>query len=178
MEPDPITPPDQVFYSKFIGQTKNGQEFPSNGKIPSDYKMWQPRLGMSWSPGGDGKKVLRANAGIYYGRVPGLTLASSRSTNGSRGQTLFRNSALTGILGPVPAYPNLIPQSQVGSPFDPDVFVFDRHFQNPRTNAASVSWEQEFITDYAFLVKYNYAKGEHITRFINRNDPEFGFGAC
>ena len=174
MEPDPITPPDQVFYSKFIGQTKNGQEFPSNGKIPSDYKMWQPRLGMSWSPGGDGKKVLRANAGIYYGRVPGLTLASSRSTNGSRGQTLFRNSALTGILGPVPAYPNLIPQSQVGSPFDPDVFVFDRHFQNPRTNAASVSWEQEFITDYAFLVKYNYAKGEHITRFTNRNDPLLG----
>ena len=55
MEPDPITPPDQVFYSKFIGQTKNGQEFPSNGKIPSDYKMWQPRLGMSWSPGGDGR---------------------------------------------------------------------------------------------------------------------------
>ena len=174
MEPDPITPPDQVFYSKFIGQTKNGQEFPSNGKIPSDYKMWQPRLGMSWSPGGDGKRVLRANAGIYYGRVPGLTLASSRSTNGSRGQTLFRNSALTGILGPVPAYPNLIPQSQVGSPFDPDVFVFDRHFQNPRTNAASVSWEQEFITDYAFLVKYNYAKGEHITRFTNRNDPLLG----
>jgi len=35
----------------------------------------------------------------------------------------------------------------------------------------SVSWEQEVIPDYAFLVKYNYAKGEHITRFVNRNDP-------
>src|SRR5438552_2246193 len=174
MEPDPITPPDQVFYSKFIGQTKNGQEFPSNGKIPSDYKMWQPRLGMSWSPGGDGKKVLRANAGIYYGRVPGLTLASSRSTNGSRGQTLFRNSALTGILGAVPAYPNLIPQSQIGAPFLPDVFVFDKNFENPRTTAASVSWEQEVIPNYAILVKYNYAKGEHITRFTDRNDPLLG----
>ncbi|HEX9406298.1 MAG TPA: hypothetical protein VF975_03220, partial [Thermoanaerobaculia bacterium] len=173
-EADPITPPDQVFYAKFIGKTVKGQEFPSNGKIPSDYKMWQPRLGISWSPNGDAKKVLRANGGIYYGRVPGLTLASSRSTNGSRGQTIFRNSALTGILGPVPAYPNLIPQSQVGSPFDPDVFVFDKHFQNPRTKAASVSWEQEFIKDYAFLVKYNYAKGDHITRFVNRNDPLLG----
>jgi hypothetical protein len=174
IEPDPITPADQVFYSKFIGKTSKGQEFPSNGKVPSDYKMYQPRLGMSWNPGGDGKRVLRANAGIYYGRVPGLTLASSRSTNGSRGQTIFRNSALTAILGAVPAYPNLIPQSQVGSPFDPDVFVFDRHFQNPRTNAASVSWEQEVIPDYAVLVKYNYAKGEHITRFVNRNDPLLG----
>ena len=174
IEPDPITPPNQVFFAPFIGKTSKGQEFPSNGKIPSDYKMWQPRLGLSWNPGSDGKKVFRANAGIYYGRIPGLTLASSRSTNGSRGQTIFRNSALTGILGPVPAYPNLIPQSQIGSPFDPDVFVFDRHFRNPRTRAASVSWEQEIIPNYAVLAKYNYAKGDHITRFTNRNDSLLG----
>ncbi|HEY8130988.1 MAG TPA: TonB-dependent receptor plug domain-containing protein, partial [Thermoanaerobaculia bacterium] len=174
IEPDPITPPDQVFYAPFIGKTVKGQEFPSNGKVPSDYKMWQPRFGMSWNPRGDARSVLRANAGIFYGRVPGLSLASSRSTNGTRGQTIFRNSALTGILGPVPAYPNLIPQSEIGAPFLPDVFVFDRHFQNPRTTAASVSWEQEVIPNYAVLVKYNYAKGSHITRFINRNDPLLG----
>jgi outer membrane receptor for ferrienterochelin and colicin len=174
IEPDPITPPSEVFYAPFIGKTVKGQEFPSNGKIPSDYGMWQPRFGFSWNPNGDGKRVLRANAGVYYGRVPGLTLASSRSTNGSRGQTLFRNSALTPILGPVPAYPNLIPQSQIGAPFLPDVFVFDKHFKNPRTTSASVSWEQEVVQDYAVLLKYNYAKGEHITRFVNRNDPLLG----
>jgi hypothetical protein len=174
IEPDPITPPDQVFYSKFIGKTSKGQEFPSNGKIPSDYGMWQPRLGFAWTPTGNGQSVLRASAGIFYGRVPGLTLASSRSTNGSRGQTIFRNSAAAPFLGPVPVYPNIIPQSQIGAPFDPDVFVFDKHFKNPRTTSASLSWEQEIVTDYAFLVKYNYAKGTHITRFINRNDPLLG----
>ena len=178
IEPDPITPPNQVFYAGFIGKTSKGQEFPSNGKIPSDYKMWQPRLGMSWNPGSDGKKVFRANAGLYYGRIPGLTLASSRSTNGSRGQTIFRNSGFNPPCPDgspsLPAYPNLIPQSCIGSPFDPDVFVFDRHFRNPRTTAASVSWEQEVIPNYAILAKYNYAKGDHITRFINRNDPLLG----
>jgi len=174
LQPDPITSASEVFYAPFIGTTKNGQEFPSDGKVPSDTAMFQPRLGMSWNPSGDGKKVFRANAGIFYGRIPGLSLASSRSTNGSRGQTLFRNSALTGILGPVPAYPNLIPQSQIGSPFLPDVFVFDKDFKNPRTFSTSVSWEQEVIQDYAFLVKYNYAKGSNITRFVNRNDPLLG----
>ena len=52
LEPDPITPPDQVFYAGFIGKTAKGMEFPSNGKIPSDRKMYQPRLGLSWNPTG------------------------------------------------------------------------------------------------------------------------------
>jgi hypothetical protein len=174
IEPDPITPPNQVFYSGFIGKSSLGQEFPSNGKIPSDRKMWQPRLGISWNPDGLGHSVFRANAGLFYGRVPGLTLASARSTNGSRGQSIFRSSAASPFLGPVPVYPNLIPQSEIGNPDHPDVFVFDKDFQNPRTQSASVSWEQQFATDYAFLVKYNYARTDHITRFTNRNDPLLG----
>ncbi|HEY6140553.1 MAG TPA: carboxypeptidase regulatory-like domain-containing protein [Thermoanaerobaculia bacterium] len=170
IEPDPITPPDQVFYSAFIGQTKSGQVFPSNGKIPSDYGMWQPRFGIAWDPKGNGHRVFRANAGIFYGRVPGLTLASSRSTNGSRGQTIFRSSGVN-FDGCLPIYPNPLAPSCITNPDHPDVFVFDRNFKNPRSKSASVSWEEEAIQDYSFLVKYNYIRGEHITRFINRNDP-------
>ena len=44
--------------------------------------------------------------------------ASSRSTNGSRGQGVYRDSSLTAILGPTPVYPNLIPASEIGSPFE------------------------------------------------------------
>ena len=174
IEPDLITPKDQLFYAPFIGKTSKGQQFPGNGTIPSDYKMWQPRFGISWDPKNDGKMVLRGSGGIFYGRVPGLTLASSRSTDGSRGQTIFRDSALTPILGPVPAYPNLIPQSQIGSPFDPGVFVFDKDFQNPRTTAFSGSVEREVVPQVGVLVKYNYAKGDHITRFVDRNAAELG----
>jgi hypothetical protein len=174
IEPDPRTPPDEVFFAPFIGQTRNGQEFPSNGKIPSDKKMWQPRLGVSWDPWDDGKTVVRATYGIFYARVPGLNLASSRSTNGTIGQTIFRNSALTGILGPVPAYPNLIPASQISDPFLPDVFVFDKDFENPRTTAVSIGFDREIVPGLAATVKYNYARGEHLTRFVNRNDPLLG----
>ncbi|HYC60407.1 MAG TPA: carboxypeptidase regulatory-like domain-containing protein [Thermoanaerobaculia bacterium] len=170
LQPDPITDPEDVFYAPFIGTTRQGQEFPSNGDIPSDTSMWQPRLGISWNPGGDGRKVLRASAGIFYGRIPGLALASSRSTNGSRGQTIFRSSTVN-FDGCLPVYPNKLSASCVGAPDHPDVFVFDEDFQNPRTTSMSLSWEQELIQDYAFLVKYNYAKGEHITRFRNANDP-------
>lgn len=174
IQPDPITPPDQVFFAPFIGTTSMGQEFPSNGKIPSDRDMWQPRFGIAWDPANDGKMVVRANAGIFYARIPGLNLASSRSTNGSVGQTIFRNSALTGILGPVPAYPNLIPVTEIGDPFLPDVFVFDKDFRNPRTTAASIGADRSITNDLAVSLKYNYAKTDYVTRFVNRNDPLLG----
>ena len=173
-QPSLITPISDLFYKGLIGKTVGGQSFPGDGTIPSDYKMFQPRIGISWDPKGDGKTVVRLNGGIFYGRIPGLSLASSRSTDGSRGQTLFRASFFNGFGLTPPTYPNLIPQSQIGSPDHPDVFVFDKNFQNPRTYSGSIGVERQVGTDVALLVQYNHSKGEHITRFLNGNDPLLG----
>jgi outer membrane receptor for ferrienterochelin and colicin len=177
-QPDLITPISQLFYNGFIGKTvttsAGAQSFPGDGTIPSDYKMFQPRLGISWDPKGDGKTVVRVNGGIFYGRIPGLSLASSRSTDGSRGQTLFRASFFNGFGLTPPTYPNLIPQSQIGNPDHPDVFVFNKDFQNPRTYSGSVGFERELVKDLALLIQYNHAKTVHITRFLNGNDPLLG----
>jgi hypothetical protein len=172
IEPDPITPPTQVFFAPFIGTTSKGQEFPSDGTIPSDKKMWQPRFGIAWDPRADGRQVFRASTGLYYARIPGLNLASARSTNGSIGQTLFGSSGTVGFLPP-PAYDSLLPQS-AGKPFQPGVFVFDKHFQNPRTFSATVGYEQQLGVDLAGGITYTYAATDHLTRFIDRNDPAFG----
>ena len=176
-QPDPITPPEQVFFSSFIGQTVTNSTgtytFPSDGKIPSDLKMFQPRLGIAWDRNGDGTDVVRAAAGLYYARIPGLNLASARSTNGSIGQTIFRNSALTGILGPPPNYNSLLP-APAGVPFYPDIFVFDKDFKNPRTMSASLGYEKEILRQLAASVAYTYARTDNLTRFINRNDAVFG----
>ena len=174
LQPDPITPINEVFYAPFIGQTVNGQEFPSDGTIPDDDDMIQPRFGISWAPGGNGKTVVRANAGLYYARIPGLSLASTRSTNGSRGQTLFRSSEASPFLGPPPVYTELIPAASVGSPFLPDVFVFDKDFENPRTTSAAIAVERQVANNISVLAKFNWADSENLTRFINRNDPLLG----
>ncbi len=177
LEPDPITPPSQVFFAGFIGQSVTNSTgtytFPSDGTIPSDWKMFQPRLGIAWDVNGDGRDLVRASAGLYYARIPGLNLASTRSTNGSIGQTIFRNSALTGILGPPPNYNSLLP-APAGAPFRPDIFVFDKNFENPRTISASVGYEKEILSQVAASVSYTYAATDHLTRFINRNDAVFG----
>ncbi len=50
IQPDLITPIDELFYAPFIGQTVTNSvgtfEFPGDGTIPSDYNMFQPRLGV------------------------------------------------------------------------------------------------------------------------------------
>ncbi|MPZ19350.1 MAG: TonB-dependent receptor plug domain-containing protein [Luteitalea sp.] len=170
LQPDPITPPSEVFYAPFIGQPG----FPSDGTIPSDTAMWQPRLGISWDVRGSGKEVVRANAGVFYARVPGLSVASSRSTNGSRGQTLFRSSALNQFGITPPTWPDLIPASEISNPDHPDVFVFDEDFQNPRTYSATIGYERELFTNLSAFVSFTHAKTVHVTRFINRNDPVLG----
>ena len=175
IQPDPITPPGQVFFAPFIGQTVGAYAFPSDGTIPSDKGMWQPRFGFAYDPNGDGRQVIRGNAGLFYARIPGLNLASSRSTNGSNGLTYFRNSALTGVLGPVPGFGNLLPDSvSQSSVFFPDVFVFDKNFRNPRTFNATLAYERQLGPDLGLSLSYTHARGDHLTRFINRNASVFG----
>ncbi len=175
--PDPQTPADQVFFAPFIGQTVTNSTgsytFPSDGKIHSDRGMFQPRFGVSWDPGDDGNSMLRASAGLYYARIPGLNLASIRSTNGSIGQTLFRSSD-TPFLGLPPTYGQLLP-SPSGGPFQPGVFVMDKDFRNPRTMSASLAYDTKLgSSGFRGSLAYAYARTDFLTRFVNRNDAVFG----
>lgn len=177
IQPDVITPPSEVFFAPFIGKTVTNSTgtyaFPSDGTIPSYKKMIQPRVGIAWDAKGDARTVLRASAGIYYARIPGLNLAGTRNTNGSIGQNLFRNSGLIPVLGRPPAYGELLP-SPTGGPFQPGVTVVDKDFQNPRTLSASASYEQEVTNGLAISLGYMFSKTDHLTRFVNRNDAVFG----
>ncbi len=170
IEPDSITDPATVFFAKLIG--KPG--FPSDGHIPSDYKQWQPRLGLTWDPGGKGKTVIRLSGGIFNARTPGLSLASTRTTNGSVGQNLYRDSTFNGFGLTPPAYGTLIPDAGSGTPDHPQVFVFDKGYKNPRTYTWSATFEQAITSSLKFMTAFNYAKSVHVTRFVNRNDPVFG----
>ncbi len=177
VQPEPITAPEEVFFAGFIGrEVTNGTgsyEFPSNGRIPSDRDMLQPRLGVAWDVRGDGRTLVRASAGLYHARIPGLNLASSRSTNGSRGQSIFRSSALTPVLGPPPAFGELLP-APPGEPFRPNIYVFHREFENPRTLSLHAGLERELQASVVGSFDYTHARTDGLTRFVNHNDAAFG----
>ena len=161
-----------MFFAPFIGETVGGFEFPSDGTIPSDYGMFQPRLGISWDVKDNDQSVLRASAGVYYARLAGLNFASVRSTNGSIGGNQFGS---TPSRFPTPAYGDLLPDLPPGDAlFRPGVFVADKGLQNPRTISASLAYEQALGKGFVGLVSFLHARTDNLLRFVDRNDAVFG----
>ncbi len=166
-EPDPINAPSATRYGQFLSDPR----FPSNGTIPDFKDGYQPRLGLSWSPGKDGKTAIRLGAGIYFARIPGLIVAGPRNTDGAIAGNIFDANFLCGGagLGGCPAFPGIF-QTAGFSPYNPGIAVFAKNFKNPRTVQYSASIERELVKDLNLTVAYNFAKTTRLTTFINRGD--------
>lgn len=175
VSPDPLTPASTVFYAPLIGVTQNGHTFPGDGTIPSDWTMFQPRLGLAWDVKGDSRDLLRASAGIYSPRTPGLVQAGSRTSNGSIAQNVFAASFFNGFGATPPTYGlTAPPPTTPGTPVRPGITVTDRNFKNPRTLAINASWEHALTRRLAGSLTYSFAKTSNLNRFIDRNDAVFG----
>ena len=174
--PDPVVAPNQTAYGIFLSDPR----FPSDGTLPSDKSMWQPRVGFAWDIGSNGKSVLRASFGIYNARQNMLSQVGSITTNGAQQQTIaagpFNNVR--------PVWPNVLPVSAqtctgpLGTtqfPCFSGVRVFDRNYENPDIYAFNVAFEQEIAANWAAYFDFTNSKAVHLTRFINVNRNAFFF---
>ncbi len=167
-QPDPITPPQNTRYGQFL----NDPRFPSDGTIPDFKKGFQPRTGLSYSPGKDGKTAIRLGAGLFYARIPGLIVAGPRNTDGVIAGNICYDSNPDPASCPPPPdlrYPTLYGTTTFTA-FNPGVAVFERNFKNPQTVQFSASVERELVRNLSLTVAFNYAKTVHLTRFVNRGD--------
>ena len=166
--PDVFVQPQDTFFGPYL----DDPQFPSDGRIPDDLNNLQPRLGLAWNLAGDGRTVVRANAGSYVARIPMLVFAQHRATNGAFQQILFRSSAAAG-LGPVPAIDRQLDASAT-APFLPDIQVADRNLELPRTWSFRAGIERDLGRGVAASAGYIQARTDHLFRFVNRNDAAFG----
>jgi len=147
--------------------------FPSDGTIPDQWSMFQPRGGVAWDILGNGKSVLRGSAGIYYARLNMLSQVGTITTNGLQQQTIFANTAnLLDFGAPTPTWPNVVtptalPEGQF--PLFSGVRVFDKDYENPRIYAYNLAYEQEVASNVAAYVDFTWNEGQHLTRFLNYN---------
>jgi outer membrane receptor for ferrienterochelin and colicin len=176
----PTVAPSQTAYGRFLSDRR----FPSDGTLPDQTKMFQPRVGFAWDLRNNSKSVMRASWGIYNARQNMLSQVGSITTNGVQQQTIFRDTGLIGLLlgfgipqaAVAPTWPGLvIPPVQAPGTF-PDftgVRVFSRDYANPRVYSTNVAFEQELVQDLALYVDFTHAKGVHLTRFLNINRNNF-----
>ena len=166
--PEVFVDPADTFFAPYLDDPR----FPSDGRIPNDLDNLQPRTGLAWDLAGDGRTVLRANAGSYVARIPMLVFAQHRSTNGAFQQTLFRSSA-DSALGPVPALDEQIDTS-TSPPFLPDIQVADRDLELPRTWSFGAGLDRDLGRGMAASIGYIHARTDNLFRFVNRNDAMLG----
>jgi len=170
--PKPVINPALTAYGRFL----TDRRFPSNGTLPDQWHMFQPRVGLAWNIGGDGKSVLRASWGIYNARQNMLSQVGSITTNGVQQQTIFINTDLIGLGVPPPVWPGVVspPPVPPGTfPLFTGVRVFSRDYANPRIYSTNVAFERELVPNLAVYFDFTHSKGVHLTRFLNVNRNNF-----
>ena len=174
IEPPLITPIPDLFYAPFIGQTRNGQEFPGNGTIPVGQEhvaaARRNRVGSDQrrqdGRARDLRHLLRAHSGLEP-RV--LALDGWQPRAGDRLRD-FNGG------GPRPPYPGLFPQPPTGAL--PIIRASSSSTRTSRTrgrrHGASRASTRSFRTSRC-CSRYNWADTKHLTRFVDRNAAELGW---
>ena len=174
--PEPVVPPTETVYASLL----SNPAFPSDGTLHSPKKQFQPRLGFAWDISSQGKSVLRANTGIYYGRQNMLSQVGSITDNGVQQFGIACGSSFGCSSGQgLPTWPNIVnvPPSG-GLPAFASIRVFSKDYANPRIYTANVQFEQQLADDLSMYFDFTHSKGVHLTRFLNLNRvglfPGFG----
>jgi hypothetical protein len=160
-----------------FGRFLSDPAFPSDGTIPDQWMMLQPRAGFSWDVRGTGKSAVRASAGIYFARQNMLSQVGSVTTNGLQQQTIFASTEnLIDFGSPTPTWPAVFaptPLPEGEFPSFTGIRVFDKDYKNPRVYSFNVGYEQELVTNVAGYADFTWNEARDLTRFLNYNriDP-------
>ncbi|MCC6540067.1 MAG: TonB-dependent receptor [Bryobacterales bacterium] len=130
--------------------------------MPLDKNNWAPRVGLAYRVTRDERMVLRAGYGVFYGRTPAILTGTVHSQNGIQVQNY---SFTTNI--PV-TYPNILSAPPAVNR-TPNIFVFERGYQQPSTQQWSAQAEMRIAAGYALTAGYLGVRGYHLTRSRDMN---------
>ncbi|MBL8114441.1 MAG: TonB-dependent receptor [Acidobacteria bacterium] len=141
--------------------------------IHEDKNNWAARLGFAFSPADSGRTVIRGGYGLFYGRVPAIMIGTAHSNNGINVQTITYTQAQ---LPPCLVYPANFGAScapPTAAPPKPTIFYFDRDFESPRVQQASLGFEQGLTDQLAVSISALHVKADNLSRSIDTNVGSF-----
>jgi len=161
---------------------------PGTGKqvYASDYSNFEPRVGFSWDPKGDGKMAVRGAFGIFHDRVFGNLFGNARGNPPfEQDYNRFPVDTINGFYGgalngpfvlpappdttPSPIIPNYDPNTGVGA-LAP--VLFDPHFRNAVSNNWNFGIQRELPGNNVLDLAYVGSQGHHIYRETDPNSPD------
>lgn len=139
--------------------------------INNDYNNVAPRFGFAFNPAGS-RFVVRGGYGLFYGRTPAIALGTAHSNNGLNSISITLTNP-TGLVYPFRFSSLAEIQSRGGSAATPNLFVFERDYQQPYTMQGSFGVEYGLSNDLSVGASYLFVRGRHLqrTRDINLLPP-------
>lgn len=156
------------------------------GVAPIDKNNVSPRLAITFDVDGDATSVLRAGAGLFYGRVPFVLGSNVGITDVPLRSLSCRGSIADGAADapPVVNYGSL-PADGSGNPFNcagaagvggvPEYTFWEQGFEIPETFKVNAGYERRLTssTRAKFDVLYSRSSKLYTVRNINLRDPQF-----
>ncbi|MEO6119296.1 MAG: TonB-dependent receptor, partial [Terriglobales bacterium] len=158
--------------------------WPDSGKVPRDFNNFAPRVGLAasfFSP--ERPLVLRGGFGIFYTRIPQIYNSVIETQNGMARSHLFLSNTDFFAQQVFPVYPNPLvacpgsalsctAPANVNGFIEREISSFDRNFQIPYVQQASLTMEKEMAKRTAIGVAYLFVAGRHLIRARDVNLPQ------
>ena len=141
---------------------------PLSSKFPNDFKDFGPRLGFAWDLTHDGKTIVRAGYGIFYGRIINSTIANAITNTGVKSAAQLGFFFLPTDAG-APLYPNVLTSAPTLANFTPQVVQFAPHTSNPMVHEFDIDFQREIATNTVVSVSYLGSLGGNLPRFVDVN---------
>jgi len=162
-------------YTDLPQPTLINPDYPATGRIPTFNKAFAPRVGLAYALDDQGKTVIRAGYGIFYGRYPGGLINTFFLGNGLYQKSISLNSSNASDKAAGPVFPNRLPNSGNYNPPPGSVNlnIAAADFRAPYTQQGDLAIERELSRNLALTVSYIWSRGLHLTSVqdINIGQP-------
>ncbi len=141
-------------------------------RINNDYNNVAPRLGFALKPTSSDRFVVRGGYGLFYGRTPAIAIGTAHSNNGLNSISITLTNP-TGLVYPFRFSSLAEIAARGGSAGTPNLFIFERDYQQPYTMQGSLGMEYGLTNDLSIGASYLFVRGRHLqrTRDINLLPP-------